>query len=195
MLKRSFKYVLPILALLFLVIVVKGVYNIGALELLVGGMVGMFLPDLDHFVYIYFLRPQELTCQRVKQALSRGQYRLSVNLIMDSHNERIELIFHTALFHIVFFVLSFLVITSSGSIFGRGLVLAALMHLTIDQYLELKAGRGGGPTVFTTGQPQGSNKQGIHNWFNNLGVALTLRQEKFYLWGMFALTLVLALVF
>lgn len=102
-----------------------------------GGIVGNFLPELDHFIYIYFLRPHELTSQRVNYMLNKREVLKSLNLLARTRSERTKLIFHTAGFQLIFLVLTFLVITSSGSLFGRGLVLAFSLHLLIDQVVDL----------------------------------------------------------
>jgi hypothetical protein len=102
-----------------------------------GGIIGNFLPDLDHIIYIYFLRPQELTSQRAGYMLGKRDFFGSMNLLARTRSERTKLIFHTALFQIVFVILSFLVVTSSGSLLGRGIVLAFSLHLLIDQAVDL----------------------------------------------------------
>ena len=102
----------------------------------IGGIVGTILPDVDHLVYVYFLRPHELTSQRAFHKLSNKDIKGVFSLLADTRSERTKLIFHSALFQIIFLILTFLVITSSGSIFGRGLVLAFSLHLLIDQYVD-----------------------------------------------------------
>jgi len=53
--------------------------------------------------------------------------------LLSTRQERIGLIFHTILFRAIFFVLTFWVMTSSTSLFGKGIVLAFCLHLVIDQ--------------------------------------------------------------
>ena len=70
--------------------------------------------------------------------LGKGEVFKTLDLLAETRYERTKLIFHTIFFQVIFFILSFLVISSSGSIFGRGLVLAFLLHLSIDQIIDLK---------------------------------------------------------
>ncbi|HTK03483.1 MAG TPA: hypothetical protein VL401_01815 [Alphaproteobacteria bacterium] len=49
-----------------------------------------------------------------------------------------ELIFHTIFFQIIFLVLTFWILTSSGSLFGKGLVLSFALHLSVDQLAGLQ---------------------------------------------------------
>lgn len=98
---------------------------------------GTLLPDIDHIIYIYFLNPIELTSQRATRLIGLGDYWRGMELLSDTRTERTKLIFHTAHFQILFLVLSFLIVTSSGNPFGTGLVLAFCLHLLIDQLVDL----------------------------------------------------------
>ena len=114
-----------------------------------GGIIGTLLPDLDHILYVFFLRPQELTSQRVSYMLTKRDFWGSLNLLAETRSERTKLVFHTATFQLIFLVLAFFVLTSSGSLMGRGLVLAFTLHLSIDQIVDINE----------TG--------GLANWFRN----------------------------
>jgi hypothetical protein len=97
----------------------------------------MFLPDIDHILYVYFLKPQELTSQRVNYLLDKKHIWRSVELLYETRTERKGLIFHTVLFQIIFLVLTFWIMSSSSSLFGKGLVLSFSLHLTVDQLVDL----------------------------------------------------------
>jgi hypothetical protein len=102
----------------------------------VGGIVGTILPDIDHILYLY-LKPQELTTQRVGFLLSKYDIKRTFGLLYETRSERRDLIFHTAFFQVIFMILTFWMLTSSGSYFGRGLVLAFSLHLLVDQMIDL----------------------------------------------------------
>lgn len=102
-----------------------------------GGIVGTLLPDIDHIIYFYFVGPAELTSQRFNFLLRKKELARMVNLLYETRSERSGLIFHSVLFQLIFAVLTFLMLTSSGSVFGRGLVLAFFLHLVIDQIMDL----------------------------------------------------------
>lgn len=136
---------------------------------------GTLLPDIDHLIYIYFFGPQEITSQRVSQKLARRDIWGTLTLLADTRSERNRLVFHTVLFQIIFLALAFLVVTSSGSIFGRGLVLAFSLHLLVDQIVD----------IMETG--------GLDNWFRQFGlprVGGLDRKRAMYYWGV-GLTIVL----
>jgi len=60
-----------------------------------------------------------------------------MSLLYQTRTERKGLIFHTLFFQVIFLILTFWMLSSSGSLFGRGLVLAFALHLSIDQLIDL----------------------------------------------------------
>ncbi len=137
-----------------------------------GGIVGTILPDVDHLIYVYFLRPHELTSQRVSQMLSRRDIKGIFSLLADTRSERTKLIFHSAFFQGIFLILTFLVVTSSGSIFGRGLVLAFFLHLAIDQLVDfVEVGN-------------------LDFWFESLNISVDKEKSRLYMAGVLFVTLI-----
>ncbi len=126
------------LILLVLIILIKGWFNLSYWPLVVGGLVGTFLPDVDHLIYVYFFKPEELTSQRVNYLIDKKDIGKSVSLLYETRSERKNLIFHSFYFQLLFWVLTFLVVSSSGSVFGRGVVTTFSLHLIIDQILDLR---------------------------------------------------------
>ena len=102
-----------------------------------GGILGIFLPDLDHLIYAYFVKPQELTSQRVGYLINKNDIKRTVELLYETRSERNGLIFHTVFFQIIFLILTFWIWSSSGSLFGKGLVLSFALHLLVDQIVDL----------------------------------------------------------
>lgn len=99
----------------------------------VGGMIGTIIPDIDHLIYVLFLSPQELTSRRVSFLIDRREFGRVVSLLYETRNERKNLVFHSFLFHIIFLIFAFLIISSSGSLIVKGIVIAFLIHLSVDQ--------------------------------------------------------------
>ena len=146
-----------------LITLAKGQYELGVLLFWLGGVLGTALPDVDHVIYVYFLRPEEYNSQRTVHMVQAGGLKESFKFLAETRSERTRLIFHTFYFQLIFYVLSFLVITSSGSLFGRGLVLAFLLHLLVDQMIDYKK----------TGS--------INNWFRDLPVMQDVGNQKVYM--------------
>ncbi len=165
------------LILLVLIILVKGWLNISYWPVLVGGIIGTFLPDIDHLIYVYFFSPQELTSQRVVSLTEKKDIGRIVGLLYETRSERKGLIFHSTYFQLIFWILTFLVVSSSGSVFGRGLVGAFSLHLIIDQYVDLRE--------------LGS----LDNWFSQIGMTITKERSTQYLIANVVVLLLLTLVF
>jgi len=120
-----------------------------------GGAIGTILPNLDQLIYVYFLKPQDLSSQRVRYAFSKGQFKQGIALLGETIMERDKLIFHSVIFQVIFLVFAFLVVTSSSNLFGKGLVLGFALDLAVDQFLDL------------------INKDNLDSWFSDLPVRLT----------------------
>lgn len=118
------------------VTLINKIFDLSYWPFWLGGIVGTLLPDIDHILYLY-LRPQELTAQRANYLLDKHEIKRTLILLYETRSERKDLIFHTAFFQLIFLVLTFWIITSSGSYFGRGLVLAFSLHLLVDQMVDL----------------------------------------------------------
>lgn len=103
----------------------------------VGGVVGTILPDIDHLIYVYFTKPHELTSQRVNYLVQKKDVKRATELLYETRSERGGLIFHTVFFQIIFLVLTFWMMSSSNSLFGRGLVLTFSLHLSVDQIADI----------------------------------------------------------
>lgn len=146
--------------------------NISWLPFVGGMIVGTVLPDVDHVIYVYYLRPYEVTSQRVMSDVRGGKLMQSWDLLSATRSERSDLIFHTAWFQVFFIALTFLVVSSSGSLFGRGLTISFLLHLAVDEMIDLR---------------QVGN---LANWFKNIPLQLDSVQLKAYIFFNFAAVLI-----
>jgi hypothetical protein len=128
-----------------------------------GGLVGLVLPIIDHFLYAYLLRPNEIVSERIRSMVRNREYRSVIVYAVSTKRERSKLIFHTAYFQIIFTVLAFFIITSSGSLFGRGLVLAFLLHLLIEQLGDFM------------------DKKDTSSWFREISFEMDYDKTKIYI--------------
>jgi len=103
-----------------------------------GGFLGTILVDLDEFVYIYYLEPNDPSSLNAKLEISKKHFVQTWKNLAATRRSRSKLIFHTATFNIFFLILAFLVLTSTGSIFGHGLVLGFSSRLFIDQMKDFR---------------------------------------------------------
>lgn len=129
--KEIFNHLVYFFAYFVFLTIVNSLYSFSYWPLYIGGIVGLFMSYADHLLYVFVFNPQELTSQRVTLLLRSKQYKNALILLHDTWDERKNLIFHTNLFQIIFTILTFWVVSSSGSLFARGLVLSYLLGLVI----------------------------------------------------------------
>lgn len=142
----------------------------------VGGIVGIFLPDIDHLIYLYFLRPHELTSKRVDSLIRSRNYGQTARLLSQTADERKDLIFHNAPTQAIFWVFTLLVVTSGGSLVGLGLVLGFALHLTLDYAMIV------------------IHKEDPSYWFRKINMKLTNSQYHWYLLGNILLLVIFGLL-
>lgn len=165
-----------LISFLILVTVVKGWLSISYWPFWVGGVLGMVFPYLDHILYVFLLRPYELTSQRVINLVQRKEIGNALKLLIDTKEERRDLIIHTLFFQIIFAVLTFFVVTSSSSLLGRGLVLGFFLHLIIDQFKDLQ----------TVGN--------LNRWFKGFNFTLDKKTGWYFILGGIVLLIVFSFV-
>lgn len=145
-----------------LIILIRQHFSLNYIYFVIGGLLGVVLPDIDHLIYAYFIKPGDLTSQRINYLVNKNEIKRTVELLYETREERRELIFHSIFFQGVFFVLLFWILTSSGSLLGKGLVISFMLHLSIDQLIDLK------------------NFGDLNMWFKNLPFKLDSNQSKIY---------------
>lgn len=170
--KQLLIYYASVLVFFLLISLARNWIDQRFIVLWIGGIIGAILPDVDHLIYVYLLKPHELTSQRATRMMSKGEVLSTFSLLANTRGERTHLIFHTAMFQLIFAVFAFFVISSSSNLLGRGLVLAFSLHLIVDQYLDFK------------------ELGGLGHWFKNLKLSPDKNQTVFY-WAGMALLLVL----
>ena len=162
-LKREiFTHLISFILFFFLIFLIKGYLRISFFTFWIGGIIGTILPDLDHLLYVYFARPYELTSQRVNYEVSKKDFGRAWSLLTETRYERVNLVFHSFLFQVIFFILTFFVMSSSQNFFGRGLVLAFYLHLLIDQMIDLM------------------KINNLNNWFSKVNLVLDKSQATLY---------------
>ena len=145
-----------------LVILLNQYFNWSYLYFVLGGIIGTILPDIDHLLYVYLIKPQDLSSQRFDHLIKDKNFRRGIELLYETRSERKNLIFHSIFFQAIFFVVLFWVLTSSGSLFGRGVALAFAFHLAIDQMIDI-------------------NELGsFDNWFTYLPFKIDFEKAKIY---------------
>lgn len=164
-------------AFILLVSFIRRWLNLSYYPFWIGSLIGMVLPDIDYLIYIYALKPQKDLSQEAVGLIEKRSFTRSWDLLTKERSQHTDLIFHTAYFQIIFIIFSFLIVTSSGSTFGIGVVLAFLLHLIIDQANDL------------------FELNGINNWFAKMNMILSQKQQRWYLLSQIAVLSLFGLLF
>lgn len=174
--RESFVHFAFWLSFIVLISILKNYLTLDYWPFWVGGLVGTVIPDLDHFIYVLFLNPHELTSQRVNFLMKKRDVFRVVSLLYETRYERKNLVFHTFLFQIIFIAFTFFIVSSSLSIFVRGLVLSFSLHLIVDQLVD----------IFDMGN--------LDNWGRLISTDLTKKGSIYYVSASFLLLLLMGIL-
>lgn len=134
--KEILSHLIPTLVFLVLVTLAHWQLKFSLIFFWLGGLFGSLFLDIDHLFYAYLQAPHEFTSQRARRLFEQKQFKEGVILLFETQEERGRMIFHSSLFQIILLIVCFFVLTSSASLFGKGLVLGMLLHSLTDQGFE-----------------------------------------------------------
>lgn len=176
--KREFVIHLFSFSIFFLAIfALKGYFSLEFVPFFIGGLVGTALPDIDHLIYTYYLKPHELASQRLQSSVkNKGLYK-SLDLFYATRQERKGLIFHSIWFQLLFLFFTFWVASSSGHLLMKGLTVAFSYHLLVDQFSDLL------------------ESGNLSNWLSNLNVKFTKESALLYWLVMAMFIFIFAFIF
>lgn len=138
--KEATKHIILWSVYFVIILLINRLFSLTYWQLYVGGLFGLALSYADSLLYVFVLKAHELTSQRVISLFKNKQYKEALVLLYDTNDERKDLMFHTVQFQIIFTVLTFWVITSSGNLFAVGLVLGYFLCLVMFNFNKFKRG-------------------------------------------------------
>ncbi|BCX14350.1 MAG: hypothetical protein KatS3mg088_033 [Patescibacteria group bacterium] len=115
----------------------RNLFSLYSIPFWLGGIVGTFVVDLDHLLYAFLLNKNDLASQRALYYFKNRQYLKGLLILWDAKDNRTHQVFHSFSFQLIFLVLTFWVVSSSGNYLAIGLVLAFSLHLFVDQLSDL----------------------------------------------------------
>jgi len=101
-----------------------------------GGVFGWVIVVVDRLVWIYWTRPQTQLSVQFRYLIGLKKFKQAGRLLANRKQEQTELTFRSAVFQIIWLILALFTITSSPSIFSRGLVLGLGLHLLYDEWKD-----------------------------------------------------------
>lgn len=128
--------VLILLAYLMAVAVLRWQFDWGVLFWIVGGVFGWVMVVLDRVVWVYWTRPQTQLSVQVRYLVSSRKFKEAWQTLWQRKSEQTELTFRSVLFQAAWVVLAFFTITSTPSMFGKGLVMGLGGHLLYDEWKD-----------------------------------------------------------
>jgi hypothetical protein len=108
-------------------------YQFSLIFFWIGLFFGNFLYHLDHLIYCLIQAPYEFTPQRIKRMIEQKQFHQSLDLLTGTEGERKRTIFHSVVFQAMLVVACFLILTSSSSLLGKGMLMGLLLHSLVEQ--------------------------------------------------------------
>lgn len=130
------RHLLPLLAVfvfIFLFWVFGKVAWFHFVFLFFGLLFGSLFLDLDHLIYWFYLRPNLDESRQAKNLWSGHDFKGLIKLLESTHKQHTSLIFHHYFGQIILLLISLFVFTSSDNNFTQGFLLAANLHLIVDQ--------------------------------------------------------------
>jgi hypothetical protein len=97
-----------------------------------GVFVGFAFFWLDRILHVFFVDPDHQFHQVVRQSWREGKYFSAVKLIFTQRDLQEKLITRSVLFFLTYLAVTLFVLTSTGSLFGIGLVLGIGLHFGFD---------------------------------------------------------------
>lgn len=115
---------------------------LGILELWLGAAIGVFLLDIDHLFYWWYLHPEKEDSMQAKGIWNQNNLKLKekakklFELLQKYHVTHNRLMFHSVISQIVLLLLAFYLLTSGGSLFGSGIIMSINLHLLKDEWVD-----------------------------------------------------------
>lgn len=180
--KVEFNKFIGLILLLILLTLIKRWFNFSFALVWLGVIAGYYLPFIDYLFYAYILRPDSEVSKNIRSMISiRNLISIKkvkelIIYINETREQREKLIVHTAYFQVVFMLLTFYVLSSSGSLFGRGLVYGFSLKLLVGQVLQFL------------------QTKEISKWFSEMPISMDQHKTKVYLYANGLVLLVFSLM-
>lgn len=163
--REGFNKFIGIILLLIVLTLFKRWFNFTFALVWLGVIAGYYLPFVDHLFYAYLIRPEQEVSKNIRSLVSIRKIKQLVAYVNETQDQRERLIIHTAYFQLVFLVLTFYILSSSISMFGRGLVYGFSVKLFVEQVLQFLG------------------KKEINKWFSEMPIAMDQHMTRVYLYA------------
>jgi hypothetical protein len=163
--RDGFNKFIGVIVLLIVLTLIKGWYNFSYALIWFGVLVGYYLPFFDHLFYAYVIRTNSEVSRNIRSLVSIKKIRNLISYVNETKDQRDKLIIHTAYFQVVFSLLTFFILSSSASFFGRGLVYGFCLKLLVEELYDY------------------FGKKDLSRWFTEMNIKLDAHATKVYLYA------------
>lgn len=132
--KEVFSHLLVAFIYFAIVTILNFRLGFGLVFLWLGALVGTFLLDIDHVLRGLDSENKTWWAEKFRFLWNKRKYKEAIFYSAETHLEHRNLTFHSALFQPLLLILAFFVLTSTGSLFGSGLVMSMNLHLLKDEW-------------------------------------------------------------
>jgi len=126
--KAVLNFFLPAIVLSLFLSLIHWYLRLDLFLLWTGVFLGTLIWQTDHLFYIWLKAPHEYTSLRFIRYLQNRKFREAFQLLVETKDERPRTLFCSVLFQGFLFLVAFFVLTSSGSVLGKGLVLGLILQ-------------------------------------------------------------------
>ena len=136
--QKLLSYLLPVIGLFIIIScfwVISGVKTTQLIYLFLGLIIGIFLLDIDHFIFWFLTKPNTEESRLVKLAIENKKFKSVLKIVQTSHQTHYNLIFHHYFFQVILVLFSLFILTSTQNTFISALVLSLNLHLVIDEII------------------------------------------------------------
>ncbi|MDD4937719.1 MAG: hypothetical protein PHX34_01750 [Candidatus Shapirobacteria bacterium] len=140
--QRLLNYLLPTTGLFIIIScfwVISGVRTTQLVYLFLGLFIGIFLLDIDHFIFWFLIKPNTEESRLIKLAIENKKFKSVIKIVQTSHQTHYNLIFHHYFFQVIFTLFSLFILTSTQNAFISALILSLNLHLVIDEIIGYKS--------------------------------------------------------
>lgn len=147
------------------------------LRLLTGIVIGSLLLDIDHWLFIFVVAPNELVSREIRGRLSSGSYATALDYMVAHRRDFRRLPMHSVAFQLCLAVAALYTAVQFPNTLTAGLLTGLFLHSVVDQAGDL-------------------NRTGhLHHWFWVTGRETnTSTQKTYYIGALMVLSLVLAII-
>jgi len=163
--KEGFNKFIGVVVLLIVLTLIKRWFSYPYALVWLGVITGFYLPFVDNLFYAYVVRPEANISKNIRSLVSIRKIKQLVRYTNEVDGQQERSIIYSAYFQAVFLLLTYYILTSSGSLFGRGLVYGFSLRLLLEQVLQYM------------------NTKELNKWFSEMSIVMDAHKTRVFLYA------------